>query len=34
MENQVSWHVSAPNDEQFAKAMDDLKKVGEAICQK
>ena len=34
MENQVSWHGSAPNDEQYAVAMADLEKVGEALCQK
>jgi transketolase len=34
MENQASWHGSAPNDEQFATAMADLEKVGEALCQK
>ena len=34
MENQVGWHGTAPNDEQYAIAMEDLKKVGEAICQK
>ena len=33
MENQASWHGSAPNDEQYAVAMEDLKKVGEALCQ-
>ncbi|MBR0382401.1 MAG: transketolase [Eubacterium sp.] len=30
MENQVSWHGSAPNDEQFATAMAELEKAGEA----
>lgn len=34
MENQASWHGTAPNDEQYAVAMEDLKKVGEALCQK
>ena len=34
MENQVSWHGTAPNDEQYAVAMADLEKVGEALCQK
>ena len=34
MENQVSWHGSAPNDEQYEIAMNDLKKVEEALCQK
>ncbi|MCI8709532.1 MAG: transketolase [Dorea sp.] len=34
MENQASWHGAAPNDEQYATAMADLEKVGEALCQK
>ena len=34
MENQVGWHGKAPNDEQYAQAMEDLEKVGEALCQK
>ena len=34
MENQASWHGSAPNDEQFAVAMEDLKRLEEALCQK
>ena len=34
MENEASWHGSAPNDEQYAVAMADLEKVGEALCQK
>ena len=34
MENQASWHGNAPNDEQYATAMADLEKVGEALCQK
>lgn len=33
MENQASWHGAAPNDEQYAIAMADLEKVGEALCQ-
>ena len=33
MENQASWHGVAPNDEQYAQAMQDLEKVGEALCQ-
>ena len=33
MENQASWHGAAPNDEQYAVAMEDLKKAGEALCQ-
>ncbi len=31
MENQASWHGTAPNDEQYAQAMEDLKKVGEVL---
>ena len=34
MENSVDWHGKAPNDEQFEVAMEDIKKVGEALCQK
>ena len=34
MEDQASWHGTAPNDEQYAVAMADLEKVGEALCQK
>ena len=34
MENQVGWHRKAPNDEEYAIAMADLEKVGEALCQK
>ncbi len=34
MENQASWHGSAPNDEQYESAMADLEKVEEALCQK
>jgi transketolase len=34
MENAVNWHGAAPNDEQFAVAMEDLEKAGEALCQK
>lgn len=33
MENQAGWHGKAPNDEQYAQAMEDLEKVGEALCQ-
>lgn len=33
MENQASWHGAAPNEEQYAVAMADLEKVGEALCQ-
>ena len=34
MENQAGWHGKAPNDEQYEIAMEDLRKVGEALCQK
>lgn len=34
MENAAGWHGAAPNDEQYAVAMADLEKVGEALCQK
>lgn len=34
MENSVAWHGTAPNDEQYAVAMSDLEKAGEALCQK
>ena len=34
MENQAGWHGAAPNDEQYATAMADLEKAGEALCQK
>lgn len=34
MENQASWHGVAPNDEQYAQAMEELEKAGEALCQK
>ena len=33
MENQAGWHGKAPNDEEYAVAMADLGKVGEALCQ-
>ncbi|MDY4670335.1 MAG: transketolase [Oliverpabstia sp.] len=33
MENQVGWHGVAPNDEQYAAAMEELEKAGEALCQ-
>ena len=34
MENQVGWHGKAPNDEEYAIAMEELEKEGEALCQK
>lgn len=33
MENQAGWHGKAPNDEEYAIAMEELKKAGEALCQ-
>ena len=34
MEGQAGWHGKAPNDEQYAIAMEELKKVEEALCLK
>lgn len=34
MENQVGWHGKAPNDAEYAIAMEELEKAGEALCQK
>ena len=34
MEDQAGWHGQAPNDAEYAQAMEDLEKVGEALCQK
>ncbi len=34
MEDQAGWHGKAPNDDEYATAMEDLKKVGEELCQK
>ena len=34
MENQVGWHGTAPNDEQYEIGMKELEKAGEALCQK
>lgn len=34
MENQASWHGTAPNDEQYATAMDELTKEAMSLCQK
>lgn len=31
MENQASWHGTAPNDEQYAQAIADLDKIGESL---
>lgn len=33
MENSVDWHGKAPNDEEYAVAVEDLRKAGEALCQ-
>ena len=34
MEDRAGWHGKAPNDEQYAQAMEELEKAGEALCQK
>lgn len=34
MEGDAGWHGKAPNDEEYAVAMADLEKAGEALCQK
>ena len=34
MEDQAGWHGKAPNDAQYAQAMEELEKAGEALCQK
>ena len=34
MEDQAGWHGKDPNDEQYAQAMEELEKAGEALCQK
>ncbi len=33
MENKAGWHGKAPNDDEYAMAMEDLEKAGEALCQ-
>ena len=33
MEDKASWHGVAPNAEQYAAAMEELEKAGEALCQ-
>ena len=33
MENSAGWHGKAPNDDEYAQAMEDLEKAGEALCQ-
>ncbi len=34
MEGQAGWHGKAPNDDEYKTAMEDLEKVGDALCQK
>jgi transketolase len=34
MMDNAGWHGKAPNDEQYAQAMEELEKAGEALCQK
>ena len=34
MEDQASWHGTAPNDEQYAQAMKELEEMEERLCQK
>ncbi len=34
MENNAGWHGKAPNDDEYATAMAELEKEGEALCQK
>ena len=34
MENNAAWHGKAPNDEEYAAAMEELRKAGEALCQR
>ena len=34
MENQAGWHGTAPNDEQYKIAMEDLERIGATLCQK
>ena len=33
MENKAGWHGKAPNDDEYAMAMEDIEKAGEALCQ-
>ena len=33
MEDQVGWHGKGPNDDECAKAIEELEKAGEALCQ-
>ena len=32
MENQAGWHGKAPNDQEYAAAMEELQKAGDALC--
>jgi transketolase len=32
MENQAGWHGKAPNDDEYAQAMEELGKAGDALC--
>ena len=34
MENNVGWHGKAPNDEEYAIAMEELEKAGDVLCRK
>lgn len=34
MEGQAGWHGKAPSDDEYKTAMEDLEKVGDALCQK
>lgn len=34
MENEAGWHGKAPNDEEYALAIKELKRTGEILCQK
>ena len=34
MEDQAGWHGTAPNDEEYRIALDELEKAGEALCRK
>lgn len=34
MENKAGWHGKAPNDEEYALAIKELKRTGEILCQK
>lgn len=34
MENNLSWHGAAPNEEQYKQAMEELEKAGETLWQK